>query len=104
MTEEIKGVVEATVSLVQEKLRAKWGSLQDCCTDANEMIYALLKDGVELPEVFFQPEIERVQGHVVVDGDEINHEWIRIDGTDYDATREQFGDCEIKYDGEVTEW
>lgn len=104
MHSEIRGVVEATVKLVQEKLKAKWGSLEDCCVDANEMIYEMLKDGIELPTEFFQPELERVQGVVRIDGDEIRHEWILIDGVMFDVTREQFGDTEVEYDGEVTEW
>lgn len=29
---------------------------------------------------------------------------MNIDGVMFDATREQFGDVEIEYDGEVTEW
>jgi len=104
MNSEIKGVVEATVKLVQEKLKAKWGSLQDCCTDANQMIYDMLKDGVELPTEFFQPAIERVQGVVRFNGEEMRHEWLVIDDVLVDATGEQFGDVDMEYDGEVTEW
>ena len=104
MNSEIQGAVKATVKLVQEKLKAKWGSLQDCCTDANQMIYDLLKDGIELPTEFFQPTIERVQGVVRFNGEEMRHEWLLIDDVLVDATREQFGDVDMEYDGEVTEW
>jgi hypothetical protein len=100
---QIEGVVKATITLVGEKLKAKWGSLRDCCTDANEMIYDALKNGVELETEFFIPTIERIQGVAIVNGEELSHEWIRIDGTDYDATADQFGD-KIEYCGKVIEW
>jgi hypothetical protein len=101
----IQGVVEATVKLVQEKLTAKWGSLQDCCTDANEMIYAMLKDGIELQDETYIPSLERIQGVVVVDGQEVRHEWIRIEGVEYDVTGDQFSGSVVEYrDSEVTEW
>jgi hypothetical protein len=101
----IQGVVEATVKLVQEKLTAKWGSLQDCCTDANEMIYAMLKDGIELQNETYIPSLERIQGVVVVDGQEVRHEWIRIEGVEYDVTGDQFSGSVVEYrDSEVTEW
>ena len=109
MTQEsltVQGVVNATIELVQEKLKAKWGSLQDCCTDANQMIYDMLKDGVELKDEFYIPSLERIQGTVNVNGENMPHEWIRIEGTDYDATAEQFGFNGVgnAYNGEVVEW
>lgn len=102
----IEGVVNATVELVAERLKAKWGSLQDCCTDANEMIYAMLKDGIELPTEIYCPSLERIQGTVNVGGENMPHEWIRIEGVDYDATAEQFGLDSVggAYSGEVVEW
>lgn len=102
----IQEVVNATVKLVQEKLKAKWGSLQDCCTDANEMIYDMLKDGVELKDEAYIPSLERIQGTVSVNGENMPHEWIRIEGTDYDATAEQFGFYGVggTYSGEVVDW
>lgn len=109
MTQEsttILGVVNATIELVQEKLKAKWGSLQDCCTDANQMIYDMLKDGIELKDETYIPSLERIQGTVNVNGENMPHEWIRIEGTDYDATAEQFGFDGVggAYSGEVVEW
>jgi hypothetical protein len=101
----IQGVVEATVKLVQEKLTAKWGSLQDCCTDANEMIYSMLKDGIELKDETYIPSLERIQGVVVVNGQEVRHEWIRIEGVEYDVTGDQFNGSVVEYrDSEVTDW
>ena len=109
MTQEsttILGVVNATIELVQEKLKAKWGSLQECCTDANQMIYDILKDGIELKDETYIPTLERIQGTVNVNGENMPHEWIRIEGTDYDATSEQFGFDGVggAYSGEVVEW
>ena len=105
-TSEIEAVVKATVALVAEQLRAKWGSLQDCCTDANELIYAALLTGVELPNEIYHPSLERIQGTVNVAGELMPHEWLRIDGVDYDATAEQFGLAGVTadYDGEVIDW
>jgi hypothetical protein len=102
----IENVVNATIDLVQEKLKAKRGSLQDCCTDANEMIYDMLKDGIELENEIYIPSLERIQGTVNVSGENMPHEWIRIEGTDYDATSEQFGFDGVggAYSGEVVEW
>jgi hypothetical protein len=101
---EIEGVVNATIALVKEKIKARWGSLEDCCTDANYMIYEALKDGVELPTETFIPDLERVQGVIRVNGEEIPHEWIRICDVEYDAAREWFGDADVEYDGEVVDW
>lgn len=105
----VRHVVDAVVELVQTKLIAQWGSLQDCCTDANQMINDMLKDGVDIgPSVIF-PRVVRMQGYVTVafEGQsyEILHEWLEIDGEQIDATRSQFDEYDsVVYHGDVAEW
>ena len=92
--------LEKLIAWVKKSLLSKWGSLEDCCTDACYMIWSRAeKCGLSLSH-----HIERVQGIVLLDGEEVDHEWLLVDGVAVDPTAEQFGfsgyDSE-KYRGEV---
>lgn len=99
-------IIQATIDLVRERLRAKWGSLRDCCTDANYAIRELLEGGIEFPDEVYLPSLERIRGEVVVNGESYPHEWIRIDGINYDPTIAQFAanPHEVEYCGESVDW
>lgn len=107
--ERIRHVVDAVIELVQTKLIAQWGSLQDCCSDANRMIYTMLENGVDIGESVIVPRVVRMRGYVTVsfegESHDIPHEWLEIDGEFVDATSPQFDEYEIiAYHGDAVDW
>lgn len=80
---------------IEKAIMAQFGSLQDCCGEATLAFHDLLSDedfciaiglyGCIIPE--------RIVVMASFDGVETGkHEYVRIDGIDYDPTEGQYGD------------
>ena len=87
--EKIKAIVEE----VKIALIAENGSVEACCSVANATLVNLLEDegfcenrGLEdIDGAIFMPELVRMTANYC---DE-RHEWLKIDGVEYDATADQ---------------
>jgi len=96
--------MKENIEKIQAVLREKYGSLNDCCTNANYLFaWAWKKSGMTVCDC------ERWRGDVVVRWEDekciYDHEWLVIDDEIYDLTEEQYGDAEIDYSaGERQEW
>lgn len=93
MREKLKEIAE----IIANEIVCQNVSLEGECTLANMVFYRFAQETDMLGSV------SRIQGAVIVDGEEHEHEWLEIEGTVLDITAEQFGEI-TEYAGEETEF
>ena len=77
------------IKAIQEELRKKYGSLNDCCTNSNYLfVWAWKRTGHTVCDCV------RMRGDVIITSDDetytVDHEWLEIEGELLDITAEQF--------------
>jgi hypothetical protein len=79
---------QQAIEKIKEALVNEFGNIQDCCTTANHVFFKLARElKIEDCNVF---DVERANGVIIIDGEENDHEWLKICGAVVDITSEQF--------------